>query len=205
MVLRLRRLVLYFRLRSPSQPLRRKGQQGAGRCAGPARALELEREVCLWGVRKRTRSPNVLKTKRPRPSSAFLHNVTRSLLPRPERGGGGGNVLHVVASLLQDEQRPCSLGWGFGKSLARVLYRESGVCGACSLCGVPRAVYNNTVIHPATADFIECNGMYNGEVSRWAVVLFKRFGAKACCPRSQVAASVHHLLRLLKVGDALCW
>ena len=37
-------------------------------------------------------------------------------------------------------------------------------------------LYNNTVIHPATADFIECTGMYNGEVSRWAVVLFKRFG-----------------------------
>ena len=66
---------------------------------------------------------------------------------------------------------PCSLGWGFGKSLARVLYRESGVCGACSLCGVPRAFYNNTVIHPATADFIECNGMYNGEAGRYLVGL----------------------------------
>eukprot|EP00964_Phaeocystis_antarctica_P123880 scaffold87573_cov70-Phaeocystis_antarctica.AAC.1 len=29
----------------------------------------------------------------------------------------------------------------------------------------------NTVIHPATADFIECNGMYNGEAGRYLVGL----------------------------------
>ena len=28
----------------------------------------------------------------------------------------------------------CSLGWGFGTSLARVLYEESGVCVALVMC-----------------------------------------------------------------------
>ena len=33
------------------------------------------------------------------------HGARDSLLPSPKRGGGGGNVLHVVATLLIDKIR----------------------------------------------------------------------------------------------------
>ena len=48
---------------------------------------------------------------------AAVHRATMAQCQRPHGTHGHG----------------CSLGWGFGKFLARVLYRESGVCVAAKL------------------------------------------------------------------------